>query len=592
MPSIDKDQLKAVMHRDGPALVLAGPGSGKTTVLTHHIVYLTDRLKVSPSSILVITFTKAAAQSMESRYRLMCGAADNQVTFGTFHSVFFKLILKYTNRNLRIVNQVHKRKILESISGQSDDEDFLSGKISNYKSLINRETFLFLDEQEKKNFDDIFTEYDSYLKSNDFIDFDDILLIFRKMISENRGILEDIQGRYKYILVDEFQDINEIQYDILKRLSQKSKNIFAVGDEDQAIYAFRGSDVTLMKRFIDEYENVSVYELLSNYRCHAMIQEAASRVISQNNDRLKSRNVTAINTSSGNHLEIVSFEDENEQKEYVKKEYLKYISLKKKTVILTRTNKDRLFYEKVISGNQKYGEIHNHIMANVFSIVSDYVKFCLYGRLEDLANILNVPDRLISRSILAGYSGDLNSLIKSVKNMYKREKLTLFIRHIEMLKRMSPFSFTMYLCNIVSVKKYIVETYPEYSLSDIDAVIKDLLCISKSVQSLRAYEAALNNALESAYAAIAKEKNKGESEKCAVMTFHASKGLEFDVVIIPDLVEGKVPGRIALREMSMNEERRLFYVAMTRAKEKLLLTTLTKSGSSQLKPSRFLDNIR
>ena len=294
MSQLSDVQRQAVTHRDGPMLVLAGPGSGKTMVLTWRVRYLTEFYHINPGEILVITFTKAAAREMKERYLRLTGSQNTAVSFGTFHAVFFQILkLAYGYRADNILREEEKYRFLkDAVFRQKLEPDDEAELISSIAAEISRVKNERIDLQsykaescDTKSFCTIFNEYDNRLRRSNKIDFDDMLVYCYELLKERKDILSAWQRKFRYILVDEFQDINQIQYDVVRLLAAPENNLFIVGDDDQSIYRFRGAKPQIMLHFEEDYPGAARVLLDTNYRSTGAIVSGAGRVIAHNKDR-------------------------------------------------------------------------------------------------------------------------------------------------------------------------------------------------------------------------------------------------------------------------------------------------------------------
>lgn len=565
------------MHGNGPCLVLAGPGSGKTYVLTHHIYHLINSMGVSPENILVITFTKEAKKEMKSRYITLDCINGERVTFGTFHAVFFALLRQYFDKNVQIINDETKKRYLAKISGTESGMDTLANEISEYKSGIIEKNG-FISAAQKKTFE-IMEEYNELLASRNELDYDDILLRCYEMLKDNPALADKIGNRFKYILIDEFQDINEVQYNVVKAISRAPYNIFAVGDDDQAIYAFRGADKEIMKRFTKDYESVKITELLSNYRSHRDIVKAASLVIGDNTGRMKSGRQECNDNEGGEHFCLNICAGKEDEYAMLKKLVLECVQAGMSVAVLTRTNSNAQLFRNMFDEDSFEKESKAGLLFEASRDIRSYYDFCKKETRTGLLSILNRPDRYIESSIIKSDFESLDELIAKVKNIRIKNELSILKRHIEMLKRCTPKAFCLYFFNVMGYKKYFIANY-RGNVKENEAVLSQLVGIASESESMECFVQKLPN------------ENKKQREMhyngISFMTFHASKGLEFDAVFIPDVLEGNIPGRNADMEAGIEEERRLFYVAMTRARKKLCLLTIKNEGSGKYLPSRFI----
>ena len=322
---LDKVQQCAVEHGEGPLLVTAGPGSGKTTVITHHIRYLINNLGIPPEEILVITFTKSAATEMRERFLKLMDDTNTKVVFGTFHAIFYQIlrisggfthdsILKEKEKYiiLRDILKAHKIQFYE----KTFLEDLLA-EISQFKNKGNTDSFKS-SLLEKEQFCLVASEYQKRMESLNKIDFDDMVLRCHDLFLKDKQILYKWQKTFRYILVDEFQDINPMQYEIVKMLGEKHHNIFAVGDEDQSIYSFRGANPSICFQFLKDYPSAKQIFMATNYRCNINIVEGAKKLISHNKERFKKDICAAMNnTGAAEGLSIHFFNSEKEQYEEI-----------------------------------------------------------------------------------------------------------------------------------------------------------------------------------------------------------------------------------------------------------------------------------
>ncbi|MCR5650556.1 MAG: ATP-dependent helicase [Lachnospiraceae bacterium] len=589
------EQFAAIRHDTGPALVMAGPGSGKTTVITERIKHLVRINGVDPGGILTITFTNAAADEMKKRTADLIPQEAPYLTFGTFHSIFF-LILKHSFdlNSSNILKNETRYMILNDIIKTSgicvNDRKQLTADlvpvISRYKNTgrVKNDTELKDDELIH-----IMDSYRSKLDKMRLLDFDDMLLKCRELFMERKAVLSMWQDRFKYIQIDEFQDINDVQYDVIRLLSEKNGNLFAVGDDDQAIYGFRGSTPGIMKRFVSDFEGTVVYTLSANYRSSGNIVEAAKNVISYNCDRME-KDICSRNPMQG-EVKILKFKDMETQIAFIT-EKLREESAKtcfEDMAVLLRTNNlfgiysDR-FRDSGIPFNspvKTYGMYQNGIGKEIM----DYMKFAAGDDSRAVfLNIMNRPERHIYRGALGEGKVDLDGLLD-----YYSDDREVYdeIRRLKadraMMKKLKPYAAIHYLFNSVGYLDYLKGSC-EGNNGDLSSKIKTAEEILNRARAYRSIDEWLKYAKEDA-------KKPSDNKGVNILTMHASKGLEFPVVFIPDMNEGNIPYGKAVMPAETEEERRLFYVAMTRAKRKLyLLYTEENSGKKRL-PSRFLEEI-
>lgn len=334
----DKNQKLAILSDSGPALILAGPGSGKTTVLTHHIKHLTDN-GVSPDKILVITFTRKAALEMKNRFESLSPTAVHQAVFGTFHSIFFKIIKSFDKKEKKLVSTEERDNFLLTYTKDAASLEYFSNHISFYKSLYDKSEYRFADEAEKEGFISVYDAYNDWLKSGGLMDYDDIIEECHRLLTDNKKALSYLNSKFSHILVDEFQDINSIQYETLKLIAGKRGIIYAVGDEDQSIYGFRGATPDIMKRFLKDYKNVTVINLNTNYRSYSDISDFSQKVIMDNIGRLRTDIPACVKNDAKSHVHLKIFKEQNEQHGELMRDVMA-VPTGKSIACLLRTNKE------------------------------------------------------------------------------------------------------------------------------------------------------------------------------------------------------------------------------------------------------------
>lgn len=572
---LDKNQLKAVNIGNGPALIVAGPGSGKTKVLTHHIKYLIEEQNVLPSRILVITFSKAASVEMKSRFNSLI-TGSNDVNFGTFHAIYYKLLRMFKGNVASIIDDKSRYTIIEKIVGDTNDYEYVSSKISFYKSRIYHDNLY-----ELNNLIPTIEAYNSTLQSLNLMDYDDILINTYEMLRDNTDIRNRIKSLFDHILVDEFQDINEYQYEVLKMIT--NGNLYAVGDDDQSIYGFRGADGKIMQRFINDFKDTSLINLNINYRSLGSIVRASDIVIKDNPDRIKDIDIIPYNDLDDTGFNIVFCKEYSEINNKLLVDLNKLSEKYNDIAVLVRTNKDVLRFRKLIYNEKdERVRIYNSKVLDAYIYYLDYI---MTSNNISLIKIINLPNRYIPTNIIT-HSTNLDDITKMLKGKYCYADFEVFIRHIKTLKKSVPFSFALYLENIVGIKKFMMEKELITDLNDAESIFENIRTVSRSCADLEQFKTSLEKMKEKELVI-----KKREREKINIMTFHASKGLEFDACLIPDVVEGKIPGRGSIGSMDVYEERRLFYVAMTRAKKELYMYTVKNEESAVTLPSRFISNL-
>lgn len=595
---------------DGPAMVLAGPGSGKTTVITHRIKNLIEKAEVRPENILVVTFTKAAAISMQKRFStLMNGGKGQLVTFGTFHSVFYKILRKSRRYEAtEILSERQKTDYIREIIGRygisSNDISELSQNIINDIGNI-KGNMLNAQEYEpscckKEDFIKVYNAYNLELKKDGKMDFDDILRECYLLLCENHTILEQWRELYKYILIDEFQDINRIQMNIIELLASPLNNIFVVGDDDQSIYGFRGARPEIMIEFKDYYPEAELIVLDVNYRSTQPIINVAGRVIENNKTRLDK--CAHANNDKDFQPDIRKFRNQVEELKFVVSKIKEYenqgISLSE-MVILVRNNSQIqeissfLKNRKIEAESGKHrSNIYNGMVAkDILSYVRGALKFDGTYFNEDLIYVLNKPQRYISRQVVLS----VNMNISAVRRIYSKNNIDSFLFHIEMIRKLPPQAALSYIRKGAGYEEYL-RLYAIENNIPMSGLLKQLEQLVQECSKFNTLEQWINS-IDSAQNSEGQnfgKKSSGEggtNNRINIMTMHGSKGLEFKAVFIVDANQGIIPTSKALRERDFEEERRLFYVAMTRAIDYLNVYAVEERLGCPIEVSMFVEEM-
>lgn len=601
----NNSQLKAVKHKSGPMLVIAGPGSGKTTVLTARIRNLIEEYSVNPVNILVITFTKAAANEMKSRFNNMMGRSTN-VTFGTFHAVFFMILRAAYNYSVDsiIKEDVRQNIIKQAIERSRLEPDDLSEMVSNITGEISRVKTETIDINAyysascpEEEFRDIYKYYVKTLKKMGLIDFDDMLLYCHELLTTRRDILAKWQQKYQYILIDEFQDINKIQYDIIKLLAKPQDNLFIVGDDDQSIYGFRGSKPEIMLNFDKDYPDTDKVILDTNYRSTGNIVSAAGKVIVHNKVRF-AKNINTVN-DPGDKVDIIEFNTQAE-------EYEKIIdNIRKESAsggnysdnaVLFRTNSTAAgFVRKLVEYSVPF--VTRDGVPNVFEhwIARDvitYMNIAMGSRKRsDFLQIINRPKRYIGRDYLTDAEISFDNLEKYYEDKnWMIERVDRLKYDILAMASMSPYAMINYLRKGVGYDGYLDEYAQSHNMQvrELYDVMDELMESARSFKTFNewfAYIDEYGTKLRESYAAMDKQ------NAVILTTMHSSKGLEYPVVYIIDANEEITPHKKAVFAPEIEEERRMFYVAMTRAKRRLNIYYARKRYNKEIEVSRFVKEI-
>lgn len=606
----NKSQIQAISHMDGPAMVLAGPGSGKTTVITHRIKNLIEKVEVRPENILVVTFTKAAAISMQKRFStLMNGGKAQLVTFGTFHSVFYKILRKSRRYEAtEILSERQKTDYIREIIGRygisSNDISELSQNIINDIGNI-KGNMLNAQEYEpscckKEDFIKVYNAYNLELKRDGKMDFDDILRECYLLLCENHTILEQWRELYKYILIDEFQDINRIQMNIIELLASPLNNIFVVGDDDQSIYGFRGARPEIMIEFKDYYPEAELIVLDVNYRSTQSIINVAGRVIENNKTRLDK--CAHANNDKDFQPDIRKFRNQVEELKFVVSKIKEYenqgISLSEMAILVRNNSQIQeissfLKNRKIEAESGKHrSNIYNGMVAkDILSYVRGALKFDGTYFNEDLIYVLNKPQRYISRQVVIS----VNMNISAVRRIYSKNNIDSFLFHIEMIRKLPPQAALSYIRKGASYEEYL-RLYAIENNIPMSGLLKQLEQLVQECSKFNTLEQWINS-IDSAQNSEGQnfgKKSSGEGDtnnRINIMTMHGSKGLEFKAVFIVDANQGIIPTSKALRERDFEEERRLFYVAITRAIDYLNIYAVEERLGCPIEVSMFVEEM-
>ncbi|MBO5373630.1 MAG: ATP-dependent helicase [Lachnospiraceae bacterium] len=598
---LNDSQMQAVLHQEGPMMVLAGPGSGKTLVITRRIENLIKNADIDPSNILVITFTKSAASEMKERFLRRMPTEGKRVTFGTFHAVFF-MILKhaYGFRAENVIREDEKiylmREMLHSMRLDYEDEnEFIQNLFAEIGLVKNSRIQLahyYSTNCGQDVFRQIYKEYEQFLHRNRKIDFDDMLVYTYELFSQRKDILSAWQNKYRYILVDEFQDVNQIQYDIVRMLAASGNNLFVVGDDDQSIYRFRGAKPEIMLNMPKDFKDLKMVNLSVNYRCPASVVKMASQIISHNRERFEKEIHAA--KKGGLPILIEKFESQREEYEKVLARIRKGKIPYSQIAVLFRTNMQArglmellLEYNIPFTAKDTVPNIYEHWIAkDLFA----YIRIAKGSRQRrDFLMIMNRPKRYLSRESLEEetVAFDVWQAFYS-EQPWIEERIEKLQRDIREISRMRPFAAINYIRKAIGYDEFIKE-YAEYrkiSAEELFDVLEELQESSKVYPNfdtwflhMEKYKKELEQM---------REKGNIQEEAVTLATYHSAKGLEFDVVHMIDVNEGVTPYKKAVLPADMEEERRMFYVGITRAKEELYLYCAKKINNHEAEISRFL----
>lgn len=606
--TFNREQEEAITHKGGPLMVLAGPGSGKTLVITYRVKWLIENAGVHPSNILVITFTRAAAEEMKKRFFMFDGMANTPVTFGTFHSIFF-MILRYAYRYTaaNIIREDVKRRYIKEMTENmeleiEDENEFLSGiinEISYVKGEMMSLSYYHSNNCSDELFAQIYEGYEKRLREENLIDFDDMLVFCYELLKEREDIRTLWQNKFQHILIDEFQDINKVQYEIIRMLAGKGDHLFIVGDDDQSIYRFRGARPEIMLGFEKDYPEAKKVILNTNYRCSEEIVEGAEHLISHNTKRFP-KNMQA---ARGSKVPITfrNLKDAGEECTDILKGirfyYKKGIPLEDMAVIFRTNTQPRLLVGRLMEYNIPFQM--RDVIPNIFDHwiarnILTYIKLAMGNRDRKLfLQVMNRPKRYISRSMITEPKVDLKKLKQQTfgkKWLY--EKIDKLEMDLYLLRKMEPYAAIQYIRNGIGYEDYMNE-YAQFRRMNPDDLEEVLNQIQESAKEYHSFEEWFAY-IESYGEELRKQMEAGRQQKSGVTltTMHSSKGLEYEVVFVMDINEGVTPHKKAVKEADLEEERRLFYVAVTRAKTYLFLYSVKELYQKDAQISRYIGELR
>lgn len=609
--TLNEAQERAVRHINGPCLVLAGPGSGKTAVITHRTRYLIEEAGIHPENVLVITFTKAAAMEMKERFQRMMQGAKAPCTFGTFHSVFFMILRRaYGYTGAQVLPEEQKRNILKIIVQEmqlefEDEEEFLQGIIGEI-TLVKSE---YMDLQHyysttcgEEEFRRIYRSYEEQLRHEHKIDFDDMLVYTYELLKERKDICQMWQRKFQYILIDEFQDINRIQYEIVKLLAGKDQNLFVVGDDDQSIYRFRGAKPEIMLGFHRDFPKAEQILLNINYRSGREIVEGSLRMIANNTKRY-------FKDIQGNRpyeqpICIHELKTNGEESQDILKRIQDYkkkgMSYNEMAVIFRTNMESRRVVDKLMEYNipfrmrDRLPNCYDHWIAKQ---LITYIRIAMGSRERaDFLQIWNRPKRYLRREWLSQPQVDLDKIQEAVKDKsWAVEHLQKLNSDIERLRKMEPYTAIQYIRKGIGYEDYLEEYASRHriKLEELTDILEEIQAMAKPYKTFEEwfeYIEDYGNRLEEQRQK--QQKLDWQEEAVTLTTMHSAKGLEYEVVFLLEANEGITPHKKAGKSEDIEEERRMFYVAVTRAKTYLHIYVLKERYNKTLLPSRFVNEIR
>lgn len=603
---LNENQLRAVRHDKGPMMVIAGPGSGKTTVITCRIYNMVKKLNISGDDILVITFTRAAASEMKQRYEKMSGSTDG-ITFGTFHAFFYMVLRKaYGVKCPEVISEIEKYRLVgeavdkrESLYDSRDDYiKYIISEISKIKNnMISPQELSGEDDTEDLLY--FYNYYENGLRRNHKIDFDDMALLCHRLLKERTDIRRRLISKYKYILIDEFQDINPIQFETVKLLLSMEKNLFVVGDDDQSVYSFRGAKPDLMLNLKNDFPEIIYVYLNINYRCKKSITDAAERLIVHNKNRLQKKIVSYDAAETSSLINIVNVQDVKEQNKKIKERIAELRSRGfsyGNMAVLYRTNTEPSGLASVLVDNdipfiikEKIPNIFNNFAAEN---IMDYMK-AAYGELprSRMLRIMNRPDRYINRNDIPEGIVNLDELADDYADRQTAEKISDLSRDLKRISAMRPFAAINYIRKAMEYDRFLSEYAGKRGkdAGEYMDLLDELQDMSKCFSDFDAwfsYRDEYSERLEKEF-----EKNNGNGNAVTLATMHGAKGLEFDYVFIMNCTENNIPYKKAYENNEIEEERRMFYVALTRARCGVHIYCPEIFHGRRTLPSGFLNEI-
>ena len=602
MISIDKlneNQLKAVNHLDGPCMVLAGPGSGKTRVITYRIANMVVNKNIKPTSILAISFTKASSIEMKNRaLSLSNDFRMDKVTYGTFHSVFFRILRYFENYNIEsILDEKTKRiglkNILKGLNIENADDDETIGQVINEISYVKNE---LMDKRDFKSevltndeFIKVYNFYEEYKQQMNKIDFDDMLIKTYELLKNNKTALDRVRSVYRYILVDEFQDINKVQFEALKLIANPSNNIFVVGDEDQSIYGFRGSRPDFLLEFEEYFSNTKKVLLDINYRSKGEIINIANRLIEKNTNRYEK--VIKCGQGNGAKVNYISPEDSEEEAVYIAKDiknkvqedYTEYTDF----AVIYRTNiQSRALVDVFMDMRIPFVVKDSIVTIYDHWAAQDILAYLRIGvnpnSNKDWIRIINKPFRYISKdnlNLIKDEPDFINSLINKC-DLHPKQVKTINDLDIDIsyVKGLNPKNAISYIRTTLDYDRYILDYCANRKIKT-NGLIEILNELESSATNFKTIQEYLEH-IERVKSEIVDNKNNKETDGVIFTTMHSAKGLEFKNVYIIGANEGTIPHEKSYeidneekKNDQIEEERRLMYVAITRAEENICISS-------------------
>ena len=612
---LNRGQDEAIKHGNGPCMVLAPPGSGKTLIVTERTRYLIEESGVRPDQILVITFTRYAAREMKERFERLTAGKNYPVTFGTFHSIFYGILkCAYGIGANNLMSEKESSVLLQEVLDQTniestpevEDEEELVRELLREVGMVKNGLYHLKDFHSKyltqDEFAEVFRSYEHQKKELKKFDFDDMLVQCYALFRKKPEILQGWQKRFQYILIDEFQDINRVQYEVIRMLAAPRYNLFVVGDDDQSIYGFRGAKPELMLYMKQEFPSLRTISLTVNYRSTEFITGAAARVILHNDTRFYKRVQSFRGRGQNVHVQEVL--DEQEEAQYVTEEIQKKLDQGIKPgeiAVLFRAAVQARMISEILSEHRIPFEMRDYV-TNFYRhfIVKDmmaYLQLAAGKRDRSLfLTICNRPLRYLARNSMENRQVNFEDLRKFYCDKeWMLDIIDQFDVDVRMMKNMAPYAAIQYIRKKIGYDDFLKEYAEKHQISwkqlmDVMAELEERSKNFKSYDEWEIHIAKYTQELEEQQAKARKIKGEREN-KVQLMTIHSAKGLEFEDVFVIHANEGEIPHQKAEKKDEIEEERRLFYVALTRAKNNLCISYITQKNGNSIKPSRFVEEL-
>ena len=612
---LNRGQDEAIKHGNGPCMVLAPPGSGKTLIVTERTRYLIEESGVRPDQILVITFTRYAAREMKERFERLTAGKNYPVTFGTFHSIFYGILkCAYGIGANNLMSEKESSVLLQEVLDQTniestpevEDEEELVRELLREVGMVKNGLYHLKDFHSKyltqDEFAEVFRSYEHQKKELKKFDFDDMLVQCYALFRKKPEILQGWQKRFQYILIDEFQDINRVQYEVIRMLAAPRYNLFVVGDDDQSIYGFRGAKPELMLYMKQEFPSLRTISLTVNYRSTEFITGAAARVILHNDTRFYKRVQSFRGRGQNVHVQEVL--DEQEEAQYVTEEIQKKLDQGIKPgeiAVLFRAAVQARMISEILSKHRIPFEMRDYV-TNFYRhfIVKDmmaYLQLAAGKRDRSLfLTICNRPLRYLARNSMENRQVNFEDLRKFYCDKdWMLDIIDQFDVDVRMMKNMAPYAAIQYIRKKIGYDDFLKEYAEKHQISwkqlmDLMAELEERSKNFKSYDEWEIHIAKYTQELEEQQAKARKIKGEREN-KVQLMTIHSAKGLEFEDVFVIHANEGEIPHQKAEKKDEIEEERRLFYVALTRAKNNLCISYITQKNGNSIKPSRFVEEL-